>query len=167
MSASMVEKSIDSSALSDYPRELMEVICVDDGSTDGTWEHIQRAAARHPGLVQVFRHHRNRGKRHALATGFNQARGEILVTLDSDSIIAPDAARHLVAPFADPRVGATTARVRVYNKTENLLTRMLAVRYVMAFEFFRASTSVFKTVMCCSGVLPAYPRKNVPRSHVN
>jgi hyaluronan synthase len=159
----MVEKSIESSALSDYPRELMEVICVDDGSTDDTWEHIQRAAARHPGLVQVFRHHRNRGKRHALATGFNQARGEILVTLDSDSVIAPDAARHLVAPFADPRVGAATARVKVYNKTENLLTRMLAVRYVMAFEFFRASTSVFKTVMCCSGVLSAYRRSVVAR----
>ncbi len=159
----MVERSIDSSALSDYPRELMEVICVDDGSTDGTWEHIQRAADRHPGMVQIFRHPRNRGKRQALATAFNRARGEILVTLDSDSVIAPDAARHLVAPFADPRVGAATARVRVYNKAENLLTRMLAVRYVMAFEFFRASTSVFKTVMCCSGVLSAYRRNVIAR----
>ena len=53
--------------------------------------------------------------------------------------------------------------MRVYNKTENLLTRMLAVRYVMAFEFFRASTSVFKTVMCCSGVLSAYRAKVVSR----
>jgi len=159
----MVEKAIETSALSDYPRELMEVICVDDGSTDDTWDYIQRAAVRHPGLVQTFRHPRNRGKRQALATGFNRARGEILITLDSDSVIAPDAARHLVAPFADPRVGATTARVSVYNKAENLLTRMLAVRYVMAFEFFRASTSVFKTVMCCSGVLSAYRRKVVAR----
>jgi hyaluronan synthase len=157
----MVEKAIESSASSDYPRELMEVICVDDGSTDDTWEHIQRAAGKYPGVVQVLRHPRNRGKRHALATAFRQARGEILVTLDSDSVMAPDAARHLVAPFADPKVGATTARVRVYNKSENLLTRMLAVRYVMAFEFFRASTSVFKTVMCCSGVLSAYRAKVV------
>jgi hyaluronan synthase len=159
----MVEQAIDSSAGSDYPRELMEVICVDDGSTDDTWEHIRRAAGRHPGRVHVLRHSRNRGKRQALATGFDLARGEILITLDSDSVIAPDAARHLVAPFADPKVGATTARVRVYNKTENLLTRMLAVRYVMAFEFFRASTSVFKTVMCCSGVLSAYRARVVSR----
>src|SRR5262249_41171027 len=126
-------------------------------------EHIRRAADRHPGIVKVLRHPRNRGKRQALATGFDQARGEILVTLDSDSVIASDAARHLVAPFTDPAVGAATARVRVYNKTENLLTRMLAVRYVMAFEFFRASTSVFKTVMCCSGVLSAYRAKVVFR----
>ena len=74
----MVEKAIESSAGSDYPRELMEVICVDDGSTDDTWDCIQRAAGRHPGLVQVLRHSRNRGKRQALATGFAQARGEIL-----------------------------------------------------------------------------------------
>jgi hyaluronan synthase len=159
----MVGLAIDSSARSDYPKELMEVICVDDGSTDDTWEHIREAADRHPGIVKLLRHPRNRGKRQALATGFDQARGEILVTLDSDSVIAPNAARHLVAPFTDPAVGAATARVRVYNKTENLLTRMLAVRYVMAFEFFRASTSVFKTVMCCSGVLSAYRAKVVFR----
>jgi len=159
----MVEKAIESSARSDYPRELMEVICVDDGSTDDTWNYIEKAAARHPGLVQTVRHSRNRGKRQALATGFDRARGEILVTMDSDSIIARDGLLHLVAPFADPQVGASTAKVRVYNRTENLLTRMLAVRYVMAFEFFRASTSVFKTVMCCSGVLSAYRRKVVIR----
>ena len=91
------------------------------------------------------------------------ARGEILVTMDSDSMIAREGLRHLIAPFADPQVGASTAKVKVYNKTENLLTRMLAVRYIMAFEFFRASTSVFKTVMCCSGVLSAYRSKVVAR----
>ena len=160
---SMVEKAIDSSALSDYPRELMEVICVDDGSADDTWDYIRKAAARYPGLVQTIRHSRNRGKRHALATGFERARGEILVTMDSDSVIAREGLRHLIAPFADPQVGASTAKVKVYNKTENLLTRMLAVRYIMAFEFFRASTSVFKTVMCCSGVLSAYRSKVVAR----
>ncbi len=159
----MVEKAIESSAASDYPRKKMEILCVDDGSTDDTGEYIRRAAERHPGLVRVLRHPRNRGKRRALATGFDQARGEILITLDSDSVIAPDAARHLVAPFVDPRVGASTGRVAVYNKTENLLTRMLAVRYIMAFEFFRASTSVFRTVMCCSGVLSAYRRTVVRR----
>ena len=159
----MVEKAIESSALCDYPREKMEIFCVDDGSSDDTWEYVQRAAARHPELVQTFRHARNRGKRQALATGFNRARGEILVTMDSDSVIAKDGLRHLVSPFADPCVGATTAKVRVFNKRENFLTRMLAVRYIMAFEFFRASTSVFRTVMCCSGVLSAYRRSVVER----
>jgi hyaluronan synthase len=159
----MVEKAIESSARSDYPHEKLEILCVDDGSCDDTWEYIQRAAARHPHLVQTLRHARNRGKRHALATGFNRARGEILVTMDSDSVIARDGLKHLVSPFADPRVGATTAKVRVFNKHQNFLTRMLAVRYIMAFEFFRASTSVFRTVMCCSGVLSAYRHSVVSR----
>ena len=159
----MVEKAIESSAECDYPRDKMEILCVDDGSSDDTWEYIQRAAARHPARVQTFRHSRNRGKRHALATGFNRSKGDILVTMDSDSVIARDGLRHLVSPFTDPRVGATTAKVRVFNKQQNFLTRMLAVRYIMAFEFFRASTSVFKTVMCCSGVLSAYRRSVVAR----
>jgi hyaluronan synthase len=159
----MVEKAIESSVMSDYPREKLEILCVDDGSTDDTWEHIQKEAARHPGLVRTLRHSRNRGKRHALATGFNESRGEILVTMDSDSVIARDGLKHLVSPFADAKVGAATAKVRVFNKQQNFLTRMLAVRYIMAFEFFRASTSVFKTVMCCSGVLSAYRRSVVER----
>ena len=159
----MVEKAIESSALSDYPREKMEILCVDDGSVDDTWEYIQRAAARYPRLVRTLRHPRNRGKRHALATGFKQSRGEILVTMDSDSVIARDGLKHLVSPFVDAKVGAATAKVRVFNKRQNFLTRMLAVRYIMAFEFFRASTSVFKTVMCCSGVLSAYRRSVVAR----
>jgi len=160
---SMVEMAIESGTLSDYPMEKLEILCVDDGSTDDTWEYIQRAAARHPNLVKTLRHSLNQGKRQALATGFTQARGDILVTMDSDSVIARDGLRQLVYPFADPRVGATTGKVRVFNKHHNFLTRMLAVRYIMAFEFFRASTSVFKTVMCCSGVLSAYRRSVVAR----
>jgi hyaluronan synthase len=159
----MVYQAIESSVLTDYPAEKLEIVCVDDGSTDDTWEYIRRAAARHPGRIRLFRHARNRGKRHALATGFANSQGEILVTMDSDSVIAPDGLRHLVAPFADAKVGAATAKVRVFNRGQNFLTRMLAVRYIMAFEFFRASTSVFRTVMCCSGVLSAYRRCVVER----
>ncbi len=159
----MVYKAIESSILSDYPAEKLEILCIDDGSTDDTWEYIRRAAERHPGKIRVFRHPRNRGKRQALATGFGNSQGDILVTMDSDSVIAPDGLRHLVAPFADSRIGAATAKVRVFNKSQNFLTRMLAVRYIMAFEFFRASTSVFRTVMCCSGVLSAYRRSVVER----
>jgi hyaluronan synthase len=158
----MVEKSILSSVEADYPEGKKEVIVVDDGSDDDTWAYIQRAKARYPEVVAI-RLERNMGKRHALAVGFEKARGEFIVTMDSDSVIERDGLRALVAPFEDATIGAVTARVRVYNRSDNLVTRMLAVRYAMAFQFFRSSQSVFQTVMCCSGVLSAYRRSVLER----
>jgi len=156
----MVEKSILSAVAADYPKELKEIICIDDASKDDTWYYIDRARKRYPDLVKTIRFKENKGKREALAAGMRIAKGDIIVTMDSDSVMEKDALRAIVAPFDDPRVGAATAKVKVYNKTENLLTRMLAVRYTLAFEFFRASRSAFRTVFCCSGVLSAY-RKTV------
>jgi hyaluronan synthase len=158
----MVEKSIVSSMEADYPTGRREVIVVDDGSTDDTWAYIQRAKARYP-EVSTVRLERNMGKRHALAVGFEKARGEFIVTMDSDSVMDRDGLRAVVAPFEGEKVGAVTARVKVYNRSDNLITRMLSVRYAMAFQFFRSSQSVFNTVMCCSGVLSAYRRAVLDR----
>lgn len=158
----MVEQSIVSSMQAEYPAGKKEVIVVDDGSGDDTWSYIQRAKAIYPEVVAV-RLERNMGKRHALAVGFEKARGDFIVTMDSDSVIDRDGLRALMAPFENSKIGAVTARVRVYNRSENLITRMLSVRYAMAFQFFRSSQSVFNTVMCCSGVLSAYRRSVLDR----
>ena len=83
----MVGRSIHSVAQADYPRERLGVIVVDDGSKDDTWFHMQRAAACYPHLVHAIRFVSNRGKRAALAEGFRRARGEVIVTVDSDSLI--------------------------------------------------------------------------------
>lgn len=83
----MVAGTIDPVAAADYPRDRIEIIAIDDGSQDDTWKHIQQAAARHPGLVDAIRFGENRGKRAGLETGFRRARGEIVVTIDSDSLI--------------------------------------------------------------------------------
>jgi len=80
----MVEDSIASVAAARYPPGRLEIIAIDDGSTDDTWRYIERAARRFPDLVRALRLAKNGGKRAALAEGFGQARGEILVTVDSD-----------------------------------------------------------------------------------
>ena len=155
----MVENSITSAIRAFYPRSKLEIICIDDGSVDDTWKYIERLRRRYPRLLTTIRFKKNQGKRIALAAGFHRAKGEIIVTMDSDTVMERQALKAIVSPFSNKRIGASTAKVRVYNKKDNLLTRMLAVRYAMAFEFFRASRSAFNTVFCCSGVLSAYRRK--------
>ncbi len=61
-----------------------EVIFVDDGSTDGSWQVIQELAAQNPGVITACRFRRNSGKAQALAAGFQAARGDVVFTLDAD-----------------------------------------------------------------------------------
>lgn len=152
----MVEKSIESVAAASYPHGRLEILAIDDGSTDDTWKYIERAAARHPGLVTALRMPRNGGKRAALAAGCRAARGEILVTIDSDSVIEPASLLAIAGPFRDPVVGAVAGKVAVYNRYGNVLPRMLHVRFILSFDFLRSVQSTFGTVYCCPGALSAY-----------
>jgi hyaluronan synthase len=149
----MVLQSIESVAQARYPHERLEILVVDDGSRDDTWGYILEAARRHPGLVTPLRHERNRGKREALALGFSRARGEILVTIDSDSVIEKESLLSLAGPFRDPRIAAVAGKVLVYNRGHGIIPRMLHVRYVLSFDMLRAGESVYRNVYCCPGAL--------------
>ena len=152
----MVEQSIESVAKARYPRDRLEIIVVDDGSTDDTWLYVQRAAARHRGVVTALKLGHNQGKRAALAAGFRAARGAVLVTIDSDSVIEADSLLAMAGPFRDPRVGAVAGKVAAYNRDRGFISRMLHVRYVLSFDFQRRAQSAYRTVYCCPGALAAY-----------
>ena len=152
-----VEATIDACYLGDYPEDLIEVVVVDDGSTDSTWEHIMAAHRRHPSLVGVQFSH-NRGKRAAMSEGIRRSGGEIIAFVDSDSVIQPDGLVQIVAPFRDPRVAGVVGSADVLNKTESWLTRMQQVRYYVAFHAIKGSESLFGAVTCASGCFSAYRR---------
>jgi len=152
----MVESAIASAAGAVYPGGRLEIIVVDDGSTDDTWQHIKRAELRFGGLVTAVRLPHNQGKRAALAEGFRRARGEVLVTVDSDSLIEPQTLLAIAGPFRDPRIGAVAGKVSVHNRRAGLIPRMLHVRFVLSFDFLRSAQSFFRTVYCCPGALSAY-----------
>jgi hyaluronan synthase len=152
----MVELAIASVARARYPEGRLEIIAIDDGSTDDTWRYIKRAARRFPGLVAAVRLPQNGGKRAALALGLRRAKGEVAVTVDSDSVIESDALLAIAGPFRDARVGAVAGKVLVHNRRQGLIPRMLHVRFVLSFDFLRSAQSMFRTVYCCPGALAAY-----------
>jgi hyaluronan synthase len=154
----MVARAIASVAASDYPADKLEIICIDDGSTDDTWSHILQARTSYPHLLKTIRFGKNRGKKEGLYAGFTKGRGEIFVTVDSDSVVAKDALRHLVAPLMlDREMGAVAGNVKVYNRGRTLMGKMQGVRFVN-LDYLRASQSRYGTVICTPGSLSAYRR---------
>lgn len=146
--------------LSDYPAAKMQVISVNDGSTDATLAEMERCKSEHPDLV-IIDFPKNLGKRHGMAAGARVATGEVLVYIDSDSFVQRDTMREMASGFADPDVGAVCGHANVENARTNFLTKMQEVRYYAAFRVVKAAESIFSAVTCCSGCLAAYRRDYV------
>ena len=152
-----LEACFDSLRAQDYAGTL-NVYVVDDFSPNR--DELMPLYEAYGGLPNwhILLPEQNRGKRHAQDQAIRVSRGEIVVTIDSDTIVAPDGVREIVAAFEDRRVGAVTGDVGVTNWRTNLLTRLIGMRYWIAFNQERAAQSWFRTVLCCSGPLAAYRR---------
>ncbi len=152
-----VFQTITSLLASDYPADRLQICCVDDGSRDDTLAWARAAARLAPNQVTVIALEKNAGKRHALYAGFQRVKTPFVVTVDSDTVVTPDTLRALVTPMVrDPRVGAVAGRIDVLNRESNLLTRMLAVRYRIGFDFARAYQSQLGSVFVTPGALSCY-----------
>ena len=144
-------------AKSDYPTEKIQLISIDDGSQDDTWEWMQKAKEELGERVEIYQQPRNMGKRHALYRGFNLGKGSVFLTVDSDSEVNPDTLRLMMSPFVtNPNCGAVAGNIRVLNNKKALLPKMLDVSFVLSFEFVRSAESSLNTVMCTPGALAAY-----------
>ncbi|MCB9738288.1 MAG: glycosyltransferase family 2 protein [Deltaproteobacteria bacterium] len=160
-----VYHTIRSLLASDYPAHKLSIYCVDDGSKDDTASWARSAAVLAPDRVHVIEKEQNAGKRHALYTGFQQVRTSLVVTVDSDTVLPKDALRALVTPMVlDEKVGAVAGRIDVLNRGRNLLTRMLAVRYRIGFDFSRAYQSELGSVFVTPGAFSCY-RVSVVKPH--
>lgn len=142
---------------SDFPKQKLQLISIDDGSADDTWNWMQKAKQRLGDSVEIYQQPENKGKRHALYRGFNIGTGDVFVTVDSDSIVDADTLRNLVSPFVvNDKVGAVAGNIRVLNKAKALIPKMLDVSFVLSFEFVRSAESTLNSVLCTPGALAAY-----------
>lgn len=144
----------------DYPREKLEVITINDGSTDNTLQKMRDVKRVHPELI-IVNWRKNRGKKRGMAKGVRLAKGEIIIFIDSDSFVHRNSVRPLVKYFDDPKVGAVTGHTDVYNWKENALTKMQAARYFIAFSIEKSAEGLFGCVTCCAGCFSAYRREYV------
>jgi len=141
----------------DYPN--YEVLVVDDGSTDDTYEKAM-VVARESLLVPVrVITKKNGGKSDALNTGMTHARGEFILNMDGDTKLSPNSLRACVRHFQDPRVGAVAGNVKVLNR-ENMLTNIQALEYVEGLAMARKAQSFFRAVNIIPGPLGMF-RKSV------
>ena len=141
----------------DYPADKMEVITINDGSTDNTLQEMRAVKRIHPDLT-IVNWRNNRGKKRGMAEGVRIASGEIITFIDSDSFVHRDSIRPLVRHFYDSDVGAVCGNTDVYNWDKNYLTKMQAARYFIAFSVEKSAEGLFGAVTCCAGCFSAYRR---------
>ncbi len=141
----------------DYPSDKLEVIVVDDCSTDDSYDHACRAARDFPN-VRVLKNPHNMGKRKGINHAVRESRSEIIVSVDSDVIVFPTAIRELVARFTRPEIAAVGGRVHVSNPNDNWLTKLQTIKYYFGQEHLKNLERGLKSVMCLSGCLTAYRR---------
>ena len=153
-----IKETLQSLVDSEYPRAKLRIICVDDCSTDDSYEHAREVAKRSGGVLKVLRNRVNMGKRRSIIRATREADSEIIVSVDSDVVVDPDAIRQLVRRFTHDKIAAVGGWVDVRNKQENWLTRMQVVKYWYSYFFLKNLEWGFRRIMCLSGCLTAYRR---------
>lgn len=136
----VVCRAIDSIADNDYPEDLLQIIVVDDGSRDKTWQILTdlKASGKVKNLTIV--HQENGGKASALNNGLkNFATGELVMCLDADSYLSPDALKKAAAHFADPSLVALAANIKIID-SGSLLSLIQKFEYIVCYQMKRAQT---------------------------
>ncbi|UUI40757.1 glycosyltransferase [Oceanobacillus oncorhynchi] len=158
-----------------YPIDKLEVIIVDDQSSDRSMEEIRKIVSKMyqegkrfktKNRLKFVQLPENGGKREALVEGVKIAKHELVAFVDSDSFLEPNAIRNIVQPFQDPKMGGVAGRTEVENKFTNTLTKLQTVRYYIAFRIMKAAEATFDCVTCLSGPLSCY-RKELVLKHAD
>jgi len=131
----------------------LEIIVIDDGSADQTSDRVLEAFGRDP-RVRLIRQV-NYGKSAALNHALAEASGEVIITIDADTIVDPDAIPRLVRHFASPRVGAVAGNVKVMNRNR-WLTRWQALEYITSQNLEKRAFDLLNCIPVVPGAVGAW-----------
>jgi cellulose synthase/poly-beta-1,6-N-acetylglucosamine synthase-like glycosyltransferase len=111
----------------DYPKDRMEIILVEDGSCDNSYNLCLEYARKYPGLIRVLHRDESRGKPDALNFALKHASGDILAFFDVDSIVERDSLKRAIELLNEPNVAAIQQRTASLNHNQNILTRLICI----------------------------------------
>ena len=141
---------------SDYPE--LEVVVVDDGSTDATGERLAQLAATEGTRGRLVVHRQdNAGKSRALNTALGLARGEIIITIDADSVVDREAVTRIVRLFEDERVMSVAGNVKIGNRA-SAIGLLQQLEYLYGF-YFKKADSLLNSIYIVGGAAAAYRRR--------
>ncbi|MBI5218894.1 MAG: glycosyltransferase [Bacteroidia bacterium] len=150
-----IVKNINNLLTSDYPD--FEVIVVDDGSKDNTFEKISSAFGNHPKVLVLTKP--NGGKATALNYGIEHMSGEIMVCIDADTQLHTDAIKNLIPYFHNSKIGAVSGNVKIGNEN-NLLTIWQSIEYITSQNFDRRAFDLMNCISVVPGAIGAF-RKSI------
>jgi cellulose synthase/poly-beta-1,6-N-acetylglucosamine synthase-like glycosyltransferase/peptidoglycan/xylan/chitin deacetylase (PgdA/CDA1 family)/spore germination protein YaaH len=150
----VIARTIRSVLMSNYKN--INVIVIDDGSTDATYKVATDTYAKEigEGRVTVLTKP-NGGKAEALNFALQNMHEEIYVGIDADGVIAHDAITRMIGHFANPHIGAVAGNAKVGNRV-NLWTRWQALEYITSQNFERRALDLFDVVMVVPGAIGAW-----------
>ncbi|WP_326667876.1 glycosyltransferase [Streptomyces canus] len=153
--AKCIESTVRSLMASEHP---IEVLVIDDGSSDGTARIVEAMGLPNVRVVRQL----NAGKPAALNRGLANARHDIIVMMDGDTVFEPSTVRELVQPFGDPRVGAVAGNAKVGNR-DSLIGAWQHIEYVMGFNLDRRMYDVLRCMPTIPGAVGAFRRSALER----
>jgi len=154
-----IVQTIKATLACDYPK--LEILVMDDGSTDQTPDLVRANFGNDPRVRMISQP--NRGKPAALNHGLEEAKGEVIVSIDGDTIVDPEAIPRLVRHFADPKVGAVAGNVKVINRNR-WLTRWQALEYITSQNLEKRAFDLLNCIPVVPGAIGAW-RTSVLRDH--
>lgn len=156
--AKVIVRTVQSMLDNEY--DDIEIVVVDDGSQDSTLQVLEAAFENHP-RVRVFTQP-NRGKSAALNHAIRQARNNILVAVDADTIFRKGSIAYLVRHFADESVGAVSGNARVGNR-QKWITRFQSIEYICGFNLDRRALDMLNAITVVPGAVGAWRKELIDR----
>ena len=144
-------KTIESLLQIDYPE--FEIIFIDDGSKDKTYEMVNNAYSSNPRVNILTKP--NGGKASALNFGISHAKYDFAVCIDADTQLKDDAIRQLMIYFTDEEIGAVAGTVKVGNEN-NIITMWQSIEYITAQNMDRRAFDLINSITVVPGAIGAF-----------
>jgi biofilm PGA synthesis N-glycosyltransferase PgaC len=150
----VLEKKIANLQTMAYPKDKLEIIFVDGGSTDGSLETIKDAMRRVDLDIKLIEQGRRMGFNNAVVDGFHKSTGDIILIPGAETMYAPDTLKYMIPPFLDERIGAVNGRQIITNLTDGLSPK-LEQAYRRAQDFLREGEDNMDTLFDVKGEIVA------------